>query len=1002
MNHEEHLVDYKEIDRFDQALQSYFSGEMDADRFQAVRLQQGVYGQRQDGVNMVRIKVPGGQLTPVQLTAVAEALENYAPKHKVHITTRQDIQMHYVPLEDTPAVLRRLTQAGLTTREACGNTVRNVTVCPLAGVCPREHVDVAPFLQGVVGHFLRHPLTQNLPRKFKISLSGCEADCAQGLMHDLAVVAIRTVDGRFGFKVLAGGGLGHKPHEAIVVEPFIEEKDLLPVMEAIVVLHNRYSDRAKRAKSRIKFLVDRFGAEGFVTRYREELSRTRAALAAHPYPKGQWQGGESGDAPGPGAPRRLFKQKQPGLYVFPVSVPLGGLDAEQLRGIAALMEDLGLSDVRTTQDQNLMLVNVPEPLLSAVSARLGALRLQAPRPGDDVVACPGTSTCRLGITSSQNLPRKFKISLSGCEADCAQGLMHDLAVVAIRTVDGRFGFKVLAGGGLGHKPHEAIVVEPFIEEKDLLPVMEAIVVLHNRYSDRAKRAKSRIKFLVDRFGAEGFVTRYREELSRTRAALAAHPYPKGQWQGGESGDAPGPGAPRRLFKQKQPGLYVFPVSVPLGGLDAEQLRGIAALMEDLGLSDVRTTQDQNLMLVNVPEPLLSAVSARLGALRLQAPRPGDDVVACPGTSTCRLGITSSMTVAPKLVGGKRNLRIRVSGCHNGCAQPETGDIGIFGEGRRMHGKLIPHYQMYFGGNGCGGGGLAIKGPSVPAARIEKAVERLREAYASADEPWESFFHWVRKQERGYFDQLLADLVHVSEADLQQVARDHGHRVEFKVLQLGGGECAGAVQNLVAAKFSEAAYERDCRNAFAAQRKHEEALDCAGAMARLVGQALLFLAGQDHKVDELSDVAWRLRDERSAYHLLGERLALLVGRLAELRASFDDAAFADVVTEIDAWVKEAEQACALADPRLNQPGVSSRPRLGASGVAASVDVSEHPCPINFLKAKQALDKLATGAAVEAGWRSKGRRCRRPVSRKRWNGCGKPTRAPTNPGSRSSIG
>ncbi len=718
MNHEEHLVDYKEIDRFDQALQSYFSGEMDADRFQAVRLQQGVYGQRQDGVNMVRIKVPGGQLTPVQLTAVAEALENYAPKHKVHITTRQDIQMHYVPLEDTPAVLRRLTQAGLTTREACGNTVRNVTVCPLAGVCPREHVDVAPFLQGVVGHFLRHPLTQNLPRKFKISLSGCEADCAQGLMHDLAVVAIRTVDGRFGFKVLAGGGLGHKPHEAIVVEPFIEEKDLLPVMEAIVVLHNRYSDRAKRAKSRIKFLVDRFGAEGFVTRYREELSRTRAALAAHPYPKGQWQGGESGDAPGPGAPRRLFKQKQPGLYVFPVSVPLGGLDAEQLRGIAALMEDLGLSDVRTTQDQNLMLVNVPEPLLSAVSARLGALRLQAPRPGDDVVACPGTSTCRLGITSS-------------------------------------------------------------------------------------------------------------------------------------------------------------------------------------------------------------------------------------------------MTVAPKLVGGKRNLRIRVSGCHNGCAQPETGDIGIFGEGRRMHGKLIPHYQMYFGGNGCGGGGLAIKGPSVPAARIEKAVERLREAYASADEPWESFFHWVRKQERGYFDQLLADLVHVSEADLQQVARDHGHRVEFKVLQLGGGECAGAVQNLVAAKFSEAAYERDCRNAFAAQRKHEEALDCAGAMARLVGQALLFLAGQDHKVDELSDVAWRLRDERSAYHLLGERLALLVGRLAELRASFDDAAFADVVTEIDAWVKEAEQACALADPRLNQPGVSSRPRLGASGVAASVDVSEHPCPINFLKAKQALDKLAAG-------------------------------------------
>lgn len=718
MNHEEHLVDYKEIDHFDKALQSYLSGEMDADRFQAVRLQQGVYGQRQDGVNMVRIKVPGGQLTPVQLTAVAEALENYAPKHKVHITTRQDIQMHYVPLEDTPAVLRRLSQAGLTTREACGNTVRNVTVCPLAGVCPREHVDVAPFLQGVVGHFLRHPLTQNLPRKFKISLSGCEADCAQGLMHDLAVVAVRTVDGRFGFKVLAGGGLGHKPHEAIVVEPFIEEKDLLPVMEAIVVLHNRYSDRTKRAKSRIKFLVDRFGADGFVTRYREELSRTRAALAAHPYPKGQWQGGESGDAPGPGAPRFLFKQKQQGLYVFPVSVPLGGLDAEQLRGIAGLMEDLGLSDVRTTQDQNLMLMNVPEPLWSAVSAKLGALRLQAPRPGDDVAACPGTSTCRLGITSS-------------------------------------------------------------------------------------------------------------------------------------------------------------------------------------------------------------------------------------------------MTVAPKLVGGKGNLRIRVSGCHNGCAQPETGDIGIFGEGRRMHGKLIPHYQMYFGGNGCGGGGLAIKGPSVPAARIEKAVERLGVAYASADEPWQSFFHWVRKQERGYFYQLLADLVHVSEADLQQVARDHGHREEFKVLQLGGGECAGAVQNLLSAKFSEAAYERDCRNAFATQRKHEEALDCAEAMARLVGQALIFLSGQDHKVDELSEVTRRLRDERSAYHLHGEKLALLVGRLAELRAAFDDTAFTGLTTELDAWVEEAAKICTNADPRLDLADSCPQHRVQAGAVIRTIDVSQYPCPVNFLKAKLEIEKLAAG-------------------------------------------
>ena len=675
------LVDVEEIDRFEQAVQTFLQGGMDADRFQAVRLQQGVYGQRQDGVNMVRIKVPGGKLTPVQLVTVAQVLENYVPEGKAHITTRQDIQIHYVPLKDTPAVLHRLSRAGLTTREACGNTVRNVTACPLAGVCQREHVDVEPFLHGVVGHFLRHPLTQNLPRKFKISISGCEADCAQGMLHDVGIVAVRSADGRFGFKVLAGGGLGHKPREAIVVESFVDEKDLLAVVEAIAVLHNRYSDRTKRAKSRIKFLVDRFGADGFEAKYREELERTRAALGSRPYPKGQWHGGKSADIPGPGAPRKLFKQKQMGLNVYPISVPLGQLDAEQLRGVAALMEDFGLSDVRTTQDQNLMLMSVPESLFSLLITRLDNLNLHVPQIGDDVVACPGTSTCRLGITSS-------------------------------------------------------------------------------------------------------------------------------------------------------------------------------------------------------------------------------------------------MTVAPKLCGGNRDLRLRVSGCHNGCAQPETGDIGIFGEGRRMHGKLVPHYQMYFGGNGCGGGGFAIKGPSVPATRIEEAVERVTKSHAGSNESWASFFEWARKREPGHFEQLLADLVHVSEADLALVAKDHGYGEDFKVLQLGGGECAGAVQDTVAAKFSEAAYERDCRNAFATQRKYSEALECIEAMARLVGQALVFLLGQDHKVSDLSEILNRLRSEHSAFRPLAEKLDAAIDSLTQLRLTFDEKVFATVVTGIDAWMKEAAQASALADSRLNLPGLSS--------------------------------------------------------------------------------
>ena len=325
------LASDEEITLFDKALQDYQNQSMDADRFTAARLQMGIYGQRQEGVNMVRIKLPGGRLNSKQLTVIADILEKYVQHDVVHITTRQDIQIHYVPLGDTPDVLRHLATAGLTTREACGNTIRNVTACSLSGVCPRQHVDVNRHLDGAVQHFLRNPLTQQMPRKFKISFSACESDCAQGMMHDMGIIAVQNGT-KFGFKVLAGGGLGHKPHEAIVVEEFIEEKDLLLVMEAIISLHNRYSDRVKRAKARIKFLVDKFGREGFIEKYHEELERTKTALATQEYPKGEWNAGIDGEIPGIGAPRQLFEQKKSGFYVFPISIPMGNLNAMHLRG----------------------------------------------------------------------------------------------------------------------------------------------------------------------------------------------------------------------------------------------------------------------------------------------------------------------------------------------------------------------------------------------------------------------------------------------------------------------------------------------------------------------------------------------------------------------------------------------------------------------------------------------------------------------------------------------
>jgi sulfite reductase (NADPH) hemoprotein beta-component len=688
------LSDAEEIAHYEEALARYLDLELDAERFTALRLQQGVYGQRQEGVNMVRIKLPGGRLSPSRLAAIAEIAEKHVPQQVAHITTRQDIQLHHVPLAETGAVLRRLAEDGVTTREACGNTIRNITACPLAGVCPREHTDVTQHLDGAVAHFLRNPLNQQMPRKFKVSFSGCEADCAQGLIHDLGIVATRQ--------------------------------------------------------------------------------------------------GE------------------------------------------------------------------------------------------------------------------------------------------------RAGFTVLAGGGLGHKPHEAITVAEFIEEHELLPAMEAVVTLHNKYSDRTKRAKSRIKFLVDRFGEEGFIARFEEEFARTKAALAGKPAPQGEWRAATRGPVPGPGAPRVFFAQRQAGLHVVPVSAPLGQLTAAQLAGLAALLGELGLDDVRTTQDQNLIVLNVPAAQISPLTARLAELGLKTPQAGDNVVACPGASTCRLGITASMHVAPKLSGGKHDLRIRVSGCHNGCAQPESGDIGIYGEGKRLHGKLIPHYQMYFGGDGTSAcGAIALKGPSVPAARIEQAIARVQKAYDEEHVEGERFFGWAQRQGAERFQSLLADLTQVSRFELAKLARDHGDAADFRVVSLGGGECASATDVAIGRAFFDAAHERGYREAFVFQRKLEDAAACAEAQLKLVGEGLAgFLGGAKSK--ELTDIAAVLQRLTFA-EALGQRL----GGIADALAGLAEAAEAEakrVFAEIDQWIVDAAALCLSRDPQLDLRGAlpftpaSSRVRQAAAAVA----------------------------------------------------------------------
>ncbi len=621
----------------------------------------------------------------------------------------------------------------------------------------------------------------------------------------------------------------------------------------------------------------------------------------------------------------VYGQRQEGVNMLRIKVPGGRLTAKQLDAVGEVAETFSQHQVaHLTTRQSIQIHYIPlakTPEAMRILAEAGMTTREAcGNTIRNMTACPLAGVCPkehvdvaahvhgatvhfLRNPLNQQLPRKFKFAFSGCEADCAQSLFHDCGVIAVNR-DGQHGFRIRAGGGLGHKPRESIVIEEFIAENELLFAMEALVTLHNKYSDRTKRAKSRIKFLVERFGVEGFIEKYREEFGRTRQALAGQPYPQGEWRTPNGVEAPGQGAPRKVFAQKQAGLFVFPIAVPIGDVKAEKLRGLSVLLSELGLDEIRSTQDQNLTVLNVPEGKIAALRGGLALLGLGEPVTGDNVVACPGTSTCRLGITSSTVVGPLLSGGRADLHIRVSGCHNGCAQPETGDIGIYGEGRRLHGKLVPHYQMYFAGSGLGGGALAFKGPALPAARIRTAIERVQQAHLASGE--NSFFVWARAQQPEYFKELLADLAEVTPAQLQSVMHDFGDKADFRVLNLGGGECAGASQVLIGANFFEAAHEREYRNALVFQRKYNEAAQCNESILRLLGSGVAQLLGGARQ-DDLAKLAEQLN------LLAPEEIAAEFAHVAEEAVADEEVdveAVAATSAKVDAWtVKVAEFATA---------------------------------------------------------------------------------------------
>lgn len=444
----EPLVRLSDLAEYRDALAKHLDGAWDDERWTAFRVRFGVYGQKQPGVQMVRIKIPGGVLPTSWARTIAEANRRFAVGD-AHFTTRQDIQIYHVPLQRSADLLEYLYSNGVTTREACGNTLRNMNACALAGACPRELVDAGAVAAQLANAWIRHPLVQHMPRKAKFTVSGCATDCGASTIHDLGFIAVER-GGVKGFRVLAGGGLGGQPRAAVEVLDFVTE-DLLPaVVEAFARLHQRYSNRRDRSLARIKFVVKRFGEEKFAELFREEFARVKN-LPQRPWAGFAWRDGA--EAAIPAAPVGVIDGHD-GNKAVVVSVPLGITSSDQLDRLADLADAAGASGLRITRDQNVAILDVAPAKLDALVAGVKAIGFDVPASADDVpdvLSCPGTTTCRIGITNSQSfgrvaleqanadpLAKGLSVHISGCQNSCGLHHVADFGLHGMaKKIDGR-------------------------------------------------------------------------------------------------------------------------------------------------------------------------------------------------------------------------------------------------------------------------------------------------------------------------------------------------------------------------------------------------------------------------------------------------------------------------------------------------------------------------------------------------------------------------------------
>ncbi len=545
----------RDIERFERAIEQYLAGEIEEDVFRVMRLNNGIYGQRQGGTNqMVRIKLPAGTITPEQLDLMGHIAETYS-RGWGHITTRQNVQVHYVELTKVPEVMRLMADVGLTSREACGDTVRNVMACHLAGACPHEQLDVTAWAEATFQHFVRNPLGQRLPRKFKVNFSGCATDCGQAMFNDVGVIAVtRTLeDGstEAGFRIYIAGGLGATPHPALALEEFTAREDLLPTIEAALRVFDQTGNRDNKLRARMKWVVDQLG----IDEVRRRVLKVRKTLPA----SSSWPGGipeivaKHGDAPagksstidatavGQGVPVMLTPTDPYSRWVATSVIrgaangsvsavayaAIGDVTASQFRSLASIQRELG-ADVRLSNRQNVVFRGLTEAQLPVLYARLEAISMA--RPGAelarDVVACPGADTCNIAVTQSRGLAKAIgdrleeeglaevpgvRINISGCTNSCGQHHISDIGFMgAERRAHGKAapGYQMLLGGYVGQEQIH------FGDKALRLPAKaapEAAVRVIRRFNDE-RTAGEAFRSWMDRSGGATVIARALKEL----------------------------------------------------------------------------------------------------------------------------------------------------------------------------------------------------------------------------------------------------------------------------------------------------------------------------------------------------------------------------------------------------------------------------------------------------------------------------------------------------------